>query len=74
MNQKKVDLDTVFKGTRRDSLRKAITKDNKSQVIQIRVTENHKTQMQALAKSCDMSLTDYLTRLHVIAYGKLEEK
>lgn len=74
MNQKKVDLDKVFRGTRRDSLKKAIAKDNKSQVIQIRVTENHKTQMQAIAKSCDMSLTEYLTRLHEFAYQKLEEK
>lgn len=71
MIKKKMELDEVFRGTRRDSLKKAIAK---SHVVSIRVTENDKTDMQAMAKSLDLTVTDYLTNLHCFARRKLEDQ
>ena len=46
----------------------------KSARINIRVSEADKSSMTSMAKKCEMTLTEYLTRLHLIALEKLGEE
>ncbi len=43
---------------------------NKSETISIRVTPVDKKSMTKMAKSCGLTLTEYLTRLHLLATTK----
>ncbi len=42
--------------------------------INIRISQPDKTSMVAMAKRCNMTVTEYLVRLHQIALEKLGEK
>lgn len=43
----------------------------KGESITIRLTRSDKEEMQATAKSFGLTLTEYLTRLHYLATGKI---
>ena len=43
----------------------------KTEVVVFRVSKTDKADMQATAKALGLTLTDYLSRLHQIARGKL---
>jgi len=43
----------------------------KSARVNLRVSEADKEKMTKMAKLCGMTLTEYLTRLHLIAFEKL---
>lgn len=46
----------------------------KNALIQIRVTEVDKAEMMKTAKACNLTLTDYLTRLHYLASEALARR
>jgi hypothetical protein len=67
----KVQLDRLAAVMRKippDRLRMALVKDT---VIQIRVTAVDKAAMMRTAQACQLTLTEYLTRLHYLASERL---
>jgi hypothetical protein len=51
-----------------ERLREALVKEES---ITLRVTFSDKTDMQRVAKACKLTLTEYLTRLHLFASQRL---
>ena len=74
MTTKKQKLDrlaTILKDVSPDRLRSALVKED---TVQIRVSSTEKADMQRVAKACNLTLTDYLGRLHAFAAEKLAGK
>lgn len=74
MSTRKEKLDrlaTIMKDVPPDRLRSALVKED---TVQIRVSATEKADMQRVAKECNLTLTDYLCRLHAIAAHKLDRK
>ena len=74
MTSRKENLDrmaTIMKDVPPDRLRSALAKEG---TIQIRVSATEKAEMQRVAKTCNLTLTDYLCRLHAVAAQKLAGK
>ena len=49
-------------------LREALVKDT---TVSLRITQSDKADMQRVSKFCRLTLTEYLTRLHVFASQRL---
>ena len=47
---------------------------DKSERVNLRVSEVDKRTMQELAKGLNLTVTEYLTRLHSLVFEKLKEK
>jgi hypothetical protein len=60
-------LSGVFKGVK---VKAALAKDA---VVIFRATKSEKADMQEVAKSLGLSLTEYLGRLHTLAVGNMKE-
>lgn len=69
--QKLDQLAAIMKGIPPDRLRSVLVKE---ETVQIRVSATEKADMQRAAKACNLTLTDYLCRLHAIAAQKLAGK
>ena len=54
-----------------DRLRSALVKED---TVQIRVSATEKADMQRVAKACNLTLTDYICRLHAFAAEKLDRR
>jgi mobilization protein NikA len=65
------ELEQALRGVRADKLRSVLTKDAR---IEIRVTSPEKAEMERAAKACNLTVTEYLTRLHHIAAERLGVK
>ena len=66
----KIKLADLIVGTSPDKMKAAL---QKNETIQMRVSLKDKYSMQWAAKSCGLTLTEYLTRLHYIAEGNLKQ-
>ncbi len=66
--QKLDRLAKVLKGISSDRLRDVLVKEA---TLTIRLTASEKADMQRVAKACGLTLTDYLTRLHLFASQRL---
>lgn len=66
---KKFDrLAELLKGIPPERVRMVLMKE---ETLTIRTTAHDKSEMQRVAKACGLTLTEYLTRLHIFAAGKL---
>lgn len=61
-------LAAALKDVSPDRLREALVKDES---ITLRITKGDKADMQRVSKFCRLTLTEYLTRLHLFASQRL---
>jgi hypothetical protein len=47
---------------------------DKRERVNLRVSETDKQTMKALSKSLNLTVTEYLTRLHAFVYDKLKDR
>lgn len=66
---KKSVVEKTLKGLTRKAVRKAFLKTKQ---VNIRMTERDKTAIETAAKSCDLTLTEFLTRSALFVAERLE--
>jgi hypothetical protein len=71
MKKNKVDLAKILKGTTPEKLRSLLVK---SHMVTFRVSESDAAAMDEMARSCGLTRSEYLVRLHCFALSKLRVK